>query len=273
MLRLLVLFALVCPVLAQAQTGPASSPPPSAQPAPAPVAPAAPPEAFPQQQPAPQVQPPPPPAPGTTYGAPGSPYAAPTPGSAYPAPPPGYYGGSYGYGYAAPPASDPERARALGELQNLDLRIAAVRKKQKQHGIVGPAAMTASGYAIAVLFGAIAVWEWAIAEDIRQGDCSRYRDRYDRYDDECDVNNDGYVDGDDRRDARTLSRAFGAVSAVGAGLGIAGTVFLVRRLGKRRAYAPELRDLGVRRGQLLQQLRYGGGYSHNGVQLSISGRF
>jgi hypothetical protein len=245
MLRLLVLFALVCPVFAPAFAHAQTTPPagaPDAAAAPAPVAPAAPPGAFPQQQAAPQVQAPP--------------------------PPPSYY--DYGYGYVAPPP-DPARVRALGELQSLDLRIASVRQKQKQHSIVGPAAMTASGFAVAMLFGAIAVWEWSLAEDIRRGDCGTYR--YDRYDDDCDVNNDGYVDGDDRRAARTLARSFGAVSAVGAGLGIAGTVFLVRRLAKRRVYAPELRDLGLRRGQLLQQLRYGGGYSQNGLQLTVSGRF
>jgi hypothetical protein len=70
-----------------------------------------------------------------------------------------------------------------------------------------------------------------------------------------------------------MARTFGAISALGAGLGIAGTVLLLKRLSKRRVFAPELRELGVRRGQLLQQLRYGGSYSQNGMQLSIGGRF
>jgi hypothetical protein len=172
----------------------------------------------------------------------------------------------YGYGYA-----DPGRLRALNELQHLDLRIAQLKQSQKQHGIVGPAILTAVGYTVTLVFGAIALADWAIAENFDDGLCGQ-GELYD-YDPSCDVNNDGYVNPEDEDAARTLARTLGALSVVGTGVGIAGTVLLVRRLAKRREFKPELKDLGARRGQLLQQLRYGGVYSARGVQLTVSARF
>jgi hypothetical protein len=173
----------------------------------------------------------------------------------------------YGYGYPAP---DPGRALALNELQSLDIRIAQLKQSQKQHSIVGPTIMTAAGYTVMLVFGAIALSDWAIAENVQHGDCQG--GVYD-YDPACDVNDDGYIDKDDEDTARTLARTFGALSIVGTGLGITGTVLLVKRLAKRREFAPELRELGLRRGQLLQQLRYGGAYSQRGMQLTLSARF
>jgi hypothetical protein len=153
----------------------------------------------------------------------------------------------------------------------LDLRIAQLKQAQKQHGIAGPIVMTATGYSFTVVLGALALVNLAIARDIENGHCGD-DEPYDN-DSACDFNGDGNVDKHDENDARRLARIFGGVSLIGAGLGITGTVFLVRRLTKRRESAPELRDLGVRRGQLLQQLRYGGGFTNSAFQLSVSGRF
>jgi hypothetical protein len=234
MLRLLVLFALT---LIFPRFTQAQTVAPAE---PAPVAPAvAPPNAVPVQLPAP---------------------SAPTPAAPY-----------YGHSYAAPPLVDPGRIRALNELQTLDQRIASVRSKQKQYSIVGPSVMTASGYGVSLAFGIVAMLQWALAEDIEEGHCGDYR--YDHSHAYCDVNDDGIVDKDDEHTARSLARTFGVISGIGAGLGIAGTVLLVKRLSKRHEFAPELRDLGVRRGQLLQQLRYGGGYSRNSVQFNVTALF
>jgi hypothetical protein len=192
-----------------------------------------------------------------------------------PPPPPvaGSYPYGYGYGYTPPPP-DPQRQKTLTELQQVDLRIASVKKEQRQHSLVGPLAMTGAGYLAAAAFGLAAVLEWAIAEDIRDDDCGyRYNRSTRDYEDRCDVNNNGVVTKADEHDARVMARTFGAISAAGAGLGIAGTVLLMRQLAKRREYSPELYELGTRRGQLLQQLRYGGGYSSNGLTLNISGKF
>jgi hypothetical protein len=215
-----------------------------------------------------------PPAPPGAF--PQSATAAATPVEPPPPPPPvaGTYPYGYGYGYSAPPPADPRREKTLSELRQVDLRIASVKKEQRQHSLVGPVAMTGSGYLVAAAFGLAAVLEWAIAEDIRDDDCGyRYNRATRDYEDRCDVNNNGVVTKADEHDARVMARTFGAISAAGAGLGIAGTVLLMRQLAKRREYSPELYELGTRRGQLLQQLRYGGGYSSNGLTLSVSGKF
>jgi hypothetical protein len=70
-----------------------------------------------------------------------------------------------------------------------------------------------------------------------------------------------------------MARTFGAISIIGTGVGITGAVFLMKRLAQRRQYTPENQELKVRRGQLLQQLRYGGGYSNNTFSLTLSARF
>lgn len=186
-----------------------------------------------------------------------------------PAPVAGGYPYGYGYGYAPAPV-DPRRDKTLSELQQVDVRIASVRKQQKQYSIAGPLAMTATGYGFAAIAGLVAVFSWVNAEDIQSGDCPYSYRRNNR----CDIDDDGVIDKHDERDARILARTFGAISALGAGVGIAGTVLLMKRLAKRRQYGPELDELGTRRGQLLHELRYGGGYSQNGgLQLNVSGRF
>jgi len=65
----------------------------------------------------------------------------------------------------------------------------------------------------------------------------------------------------------------GGLSLVGVGVGIAGTVFLAQRLAKRRESTPEIQRLRSRKQQLMRSLQYGGGYSQNGLQLTLGGAF
>jgi hypothetical protein len=235
---------------APAAPKPAEAPAPQA--APAPVAPAAPPGAFPQEAqtaPPPQVAPPPP-----VVG----PY-------------PYNYGG---YGYAAP-VNDPARQKTLADLQQVDLRLTNLHAQQQQYSLTGPSIMMGAGFAVALGFGIAAIIDRVIAEDIQHGDCRYNYNSNDYYydDDYCDVSNNGLVTQHDEDLARTMARTFGAISIIGTGVGITGAVFLMKRLAERRQFTPELQELKVRRGQLLQQLRYGGGYSNNTFRLTLSASF
>lgn len=237
-LRSLLVLVALCPALAAAQADPSSEGAPAPGEAPvapleAPVAPPAPPGVFPAK----------PPAPG-------------------------------GAAQDRDPRSDPQRARLLEEIERLDLRMASLREQRREVGLTAPAVVTAVGYGVAFVAGAVALAEWSILRDIQDGDCGSPtgRSAY-RYASRCDLNDDGVVDGDDKHAARVLARSFGTLSAVAAGVGVAGTVFLLRRLAKRRAFEPELRELRGQRHQLLQQLRYDGGYAHGVFQISLRGRF
>jgi hypothetical protein len=249
----------LAPQFARAQVTPAKPPPapapaPSAAPPPAtaPEAPPAPPGAYPQAPIAPPAQAAPPPV-GYPYG-----YAPPQ-----------------GYGYGQP-VVDPARQQTLTELQQVDLKLASVRGEQKQYSLGGPAAMMGAGFGIALGFGTAAIIERIIAEDIEHRDCN-YDNYYDDdyyYDDNwCDVSGNGIVTEHDEDLARGMARGFGVVAGIGAGVGIMGTVFLMQRLAKRREFSPQINELNLRRSQLLQQLRFGGGYSQNRLHLTISGRF
>lgn len=193
-----------------------------------------------------------------------------------PAPPiaAGAYPYGYGYGYQQAPA-DPARQKTLAELQALDLRLVNLRAQQKQYSITGPATMMGAGFAVMLGFGIAAIFERIVAEDIQHGDCHNYYDDDYYYHDPsyCDVNNNGFVTQHDEDLARTMARSFGAVSAIGGAVGITGAVFFFKRLQQRKQFAPEMEELKVKRGQLLQQLRYGTGYSSNGFSLTLSGRF
>jgi len=65
----------------------------------------------------------------------------------------------------------------------------------------------------------------------------------------------------------------GGLSLLGAGLGITGTVLLVRQLAKRRQANPELQSLRLRKLELLRHLQYGGGLSQNGLHRTLRGTF
>ena len=168
---------------------------------------------------------------------------------------------------------DPVRAQATAELQQVDMRIAALRQQQAQYSLGGPIAMTAAGFGIGVIFASISLVDWAIAENIQHGDCGYYIDRDYDYDSSCDVDDDGEIDRADEDKARMLSRTFGAISAIAGGVGIWGAVLLGKRMSERRIYQPEIKTLGIRRKQLLQQLKYGGYVQYGGLTLTVGGRF
>lgn len=116
----------------------------------------------------------------------------------------------------------------------------------------------------------IALIAFNTAESIEDRD--PWRDLY-GYDEDDDWNGDDVVDKDDERDARTAARVLSGVAAVGVGVGVVGTVLLLKRLAKRKVYSPEIRELRERRRQLLYGLRYGANVAPNQVQLSLGGSF
>lgn len=243
-LRLLSLTAALSASIAHAQPAP--------QPAPAPASPGiAPPPAA-----APAEATPPTPAPYPYTPPPQQPYPYPYTQPAYP---------------YAPPVDPAQRSAVLGELANVDAQIANVQAARGRHGLGGPIAMMASGYGSAMLLSIVSIVQWSVAEDIQH---DRFLYNYDYRDYEnYDLNNDGVVDGDDEDRARRGARALGALSVVGLGVGIGGTIFLAKRLAARRKFNPELETLRTRRIQLLRHLQYGGAMSSNGLQLTLGGRF
>jgi len=223
---------------AQAATGaPAASPtPPSPAASAAPAAPAVNPEA--------------PTAPAAL--------ASPSPAPA-PAPP--------AYVYSPLPPRVPATPRDRVELERVNERLYALQRERSQYGIGGPIAMTAAGYGSFLLFSLVALTSLGVAEAIESDDVRR------RDFDDFDSNDDGTLDSRDERDARRVARGSAVFAAAGLGVGIGGTVFLVKRIAKRRVYAPEIRDLRLRRRELMRSVRYGANVGPGGLQLSLSGRF
>jgi hypothetical protein len=254
-LRLISLLTFVSGAsLAQAQQAPATPPAPTAQTAPS-------------AQPAP-VQ----------YAQPGpvqyaQPYAQPAPvqyAQPYAPPPPP--------GYAYPRPQDPaQRAATITELTSVDAQMATVQRERSNHRIGGPIAMMGIGYGLGALFGTIGLIQWSIADDIDHGDFDYYNRNDSSYyydsDSNLDLNNDGVINGKDEHRARRTARIMGGLSLVSTGVGIAGTILLVRKLAKRRESAPELERLRTRKLELLRNLQYGGGLSQNGLQLTLGGTF
>jgi hypothetical protein len=157
----------------------------------------------------------------------------------------------------------------LGELASVDARIASVAAARARHGLGGPIAMTASGCGTALVFSTVALIQWSIANDIEDG--RFYEDGYDR--DNYDLNGDGFIDEHDERRARRGARTLGALSILGLGVGVGGSVFLARRMAARRKFSPELDSLRARRGELLHHLQYGGALSRDALRFTLSGRF
>lgn len=187
---------------------------------------------------------------------------------------------AYGYGYMPPPLLPEQRYAMSSELAAIDARVQAIRVQRSQHRIGGSIATMIVGYAAAGLATAVGLLQWRVAREIKNGDFSAYNNRqstgpYGYYwgDEEYDVNNDGRVDNRDYKRARRISRAGAAFTFMGLGVGIWGTVRLLRQIDKRRETAPELEQLRSRRSELLRALQYGGGYSMGAWQLSLSGKF
>jgi hypothetical protein len=179
----------------------------------------------------------------------------------YPYPPPAYV--------YPPPVDLAERRAVLGELANVDARIAGVQAARARYGLGGPITMIATGYGSALIFSIVALVQRNIADDIDQQ--SFFDSEYD-YDD-YDLNNDGVINGEDEDRARRGARTLGVLSLLGVGVGIGGNVLLARRMAARRKFDPELEGLRARRLQLLRHLQYGGALGSGGMQLNLTGRF
>ncbi|MFT3923422.1 MAG: hypothetical protein QM778_12880 [Myxococcales bacterium] len=302
MRRLLSTFAIVWAaqlahgaVHAQASgyAAPAPNSPPTGSPAPAQPAPTAPPAVYyapPQNYApapsAPQVQPyaqqpaapvatypaAPPPAPMTptppaqpqvdaAYGAAPAP-STPT-GVLLPAPPPGYV-------YTATPAvPDEQRAANASELQRIEARLDALKAERAQHGIGGPIALMAGGYATALGCSLFALAAFGTAQDIEHLGFSRDQKQLDKYD----LNHDDVVNHEDEDSARRAARVMGTLSVIGAGVGLFGTLFFARRNAKRNASKDEILALKNRRRELIHSLQYGANVGTSDLGLKLSGRF
>jgi hypothetical protein len=237
---------------AQAPAAPPSEPtsaiaPPSATPAlvPSPVAPAA-------------DNPSPGPAPETA--------AAPTgqaSGVLLPPPPPGYV-----Y-MATPSVSDERRAADANELQQIESRLTVLKHERARHGIAGPIALMAGGYAIALGCSLFALGAFGNAEEIERLRISTRRDDVRRYD----FNNDDLVNHEDEDIARRTSRVMGALSVVGAGVGLFGTLFFQRRNAKRNEHKEEITALKNRRRELMRTLRYSANVGAGSLGIGFTGTF
>lgn len=195
------------------------------------------------------------------YAPPTAPYAQPL--VPQPVPPPGY---------GQPRLQDPRQLAAISaELAVVDAQLAELQHARAQHGIAGPITMMAAGYGLGGLFGLVGLIQWSSAEEIESGDILAY-DGVD-YESNYDLNNDGVVDERDEHRARRGARIMGGLSLIGVGVGVAGTILLVRRLAKRRELKPDVERLRGRRLELFRALQYGGGFSQNGLQLTLGGVF
>lgn len=191
------------------------------------------------------------------------------------APPPGY-----GYSYTPPPLLPQQHAALAQELASIDSRLLAIRVERSRHRIGGAIATMIVGYGAAAFAAAVGLMQWRVAREIKDGDFTAYNNRgnsgssFAYYEDEdYDLNNDGVINNRDYKRARRISRTGAAFTFMGLGLGIWGTVRLLRQLDKRRETAPELEQLRDRRKELLRSLQYGGGYSMGSWQLGLSGKF
>jgi hypothetical protein len=158
-------------------------------------------------------------------------------------------------------AVDPAHNRELGEeLADIDTRLDALRAERSHHPIGGPIAMMAAGFGGAALFGIAGVAMWSASEAIERGIADEDED----YEDLT------------QRDAdqlRTAARVSAVLSVLTLGVGIGGSVLFARRLDERRAFAPEMRALRLRRRAIQRELRYGVQAGPDAMGLSLSGRF
>jgi hypothetical protein len=178
-----------------------------------------------------------------------------------PPPPPGY---AY---VTVPTVTNEQRGATLTELQNVELRLTSLKAERRRHRIGGPIAMMATGFATSFVFTLVALSAFSVAQQIERNDFDWYNaNRYD-------YNNDGDIDRQDESSARAVARAFGGLAGLSAALGIAGTVFLVKRNARRNEHLDEILHLQDRQQQLLRSLRYGANVAPGRIGLGLSGRF
>jgi hypothetical protein len=249
------------PKAADPAAAPAAAPAPEAPAAPA-VAPA--PAAAPAPAPA-QAEPPvaaPLPAPEGAPLEPAPEYQLAPPGAE---PPP-----AYGYGYPPPSYYDPHYAARrhvlYSELNQVDGRLREIRSERPS--VVGPIAMMASGYGVALFSSVIALGSFVAAEAIEHDDFDDWDDV-----DDADINGDDEIDADDERAARNTARVFTGFAALGLGVGIGGTVLFAKRMQERKVHKPEVHDLKMRRKEIRRELKYGANVTPAQAQVTVGGRF
>jgi hypothetical protein len=151
------------------------------------------------------------------------------------------------------------------QLSSVDARLEHVSQQREERGqVVGPISMLAAGYTTGLAALSISLATFAGAQQVKKTD---------GYKNNLDINSDDQVNGEDETTFRNLSRAMGAVSAVGFGVGIAGSIFLAKRLKERRELDPEARKLQNQRRDLRRELNYSGNVSGSGLTLGLTGRF
>lgn len=159
-----------------------------------------------------------------------------------------------------------EKREITKKLTLLDSRLEALDSKRSDGALAAPIALMTSGYATGLAALAVSMGSFIMAQQVKDADADENRKRYD-------VNGDDRVDGDDEARFRNIARGMGALSAVGIGAGIAGTVLLSKRLQERRRFDPEVRSLQRQRRELRRELNYSANASPYGAGLSLTGRF
>lgn len=151
------------------------------------------------------------------------------------------------------------------KLSDLDVKLEHLDRQREERGtLTGPISMLTAGYTTGIAALAVSLGAFVMAEQVK--DSKGFKNR-------LDINNDNQLDGDDERSFRTISRTVGALSAVGFGVGIAGSIFLAKRLKERRAYDPEVRRLQNERRELRRELNYSLAPTSTGVSFGLNGRF
>jgi hypothetical protein len=145
------------------------------------------------------------------------------------------------------------------ELRTVEARLADLKAERKRHGLVGPIILTAGGFGAAAVFGLTAI---AAAAD--SGD-----DCYDFDDDDFSSSCSNLDDDDDG-----LVVTSSVLAVIGAGVGVGGLIWLLRRSKARKANDPEIESLKLRQEQLrMQGVSYSFAVDPVGGRLILRGRF
>ncbi len=177
--------------------------------------------------------------------------AAPAPMPAPAAPPPTGPGPSFG--------GDPVALQL--ELRTVEARLADLKAERKRHSLVGPIILTSVGFGAALVFAVTAL---SAASD---SGC----DDYDDWDDD-DLDFDSCDTVDDVNEGLVVTSS--VLSVIGAGVGVGGLIWLLRRSKARKANDPEIEQLKLRQEQLrMQGVSYSFAVDPVGGRLILRGRF
>lgn len=164
------------------------------------------------------------------------------------------------------PLAPEEKREAADKMAAIDARYEQMTAERSERSkLTMPITLMSAGYAMATagLTGALVSFVKANSVNKYDGD----------FESGLDFNNDDVINGADEDGYRRLARTAGAISAVGFGFGIWGSVMLAKRLKAHSEYEPELRRLQNERKQLRRQLDYSANASGKALTLSVSGRF